>query len=84
MHIRRRFFVTGWANERLGESVILIIEGKVLGREIENALLHSMSEELHPYAIPKSIYYLPAFHLTPTHKIARKANLETLLARLNS
>jgi o-succinylbenzoate---CoA ligase len=84
MHIQRRFFVAGLADERLGESVILIIEGKALGRDIENTLLHSMSKELHPYAIPKSIYYLPAFYLTPTYKIARKINLEILLARLHS
>jgi O-succinylbenzoic acid--CoA ligase len=84
MRIQRRFFVAGLADERLGESVILMVEGKALGRDIENTLLHSMSEELHPYAMPKSVYYLPAFHLTPTHKIARKANVATLLAHLNS
>lgn len=78
MQIQRKFFVTGLPDERLGERVILVVEGEELGKNIEEQIMHRLSEDVHVYAIPKSIYYLPKFHLTPTGKVARHANLKML------
>ena len=78
MHLQRQFFVGGLPDAYLGESVTLIIEGKKLDENTENTLLASLSEELPPYTKPRSVYYLSEFCLTPTQKIARKANLEVL------
>ncbi len=84
MHLQKQFFVAGLPDDRLGEKVTLIIEGSVLEENTKKMLLHLLSEGLHPYSRPKTIYYLPEFQITPTHKIARKANVEALLARINA
>ena len=83
LQIQRKFFVAGLPDERLGEKVVLIIEGKDVGISVEQPLRQLLSEITHAYAIPKAVYYLPSFYLTPTGKIAREANLRMLLEGMN-
>ena len=59
------FFVTSIPDERLGEKLVLIIEGSRV--TIDFSRLH-----LHPYEIPKDVLYLPEFIRTETGKINRK------------
>lgn len=84
LQIHRRFFVTGLPDARFGEKVTLVIEGKELRKDKEQALKQLLSENLQTYSVPKYMYYLPTFSLTPTLKINRKANLEKLLKRINT
>jgi o-succinylbenzoate---CoA ligase len=58
------FFVTGIADERLGEKLVLFVEG--------NSKIDLPEVKLHPYEIPKEIYYLPEFIRTETGKINRE------------
>lgn len=58
------FFVTSILDERLGEKLVLIVEGSQPNIDI-SAL------QLHPYEIPKDVILLPEFTRTETGKINR-------------
>jgi len=69
--IKERFFIASKPDDRLGEKVILVIEGNV---DTTNA---STFKELDPYEIPKSIYIVDRF-VEINQKIQRKKTLELL------
>lgn len=74
--IARRFFLAGLPDERLGEKLCLFIEGKYsIDNTQEKQLNAWMEMHLHPYEIPKQIFYLPEFIYTPTGKIQRKQSI---------
>ena len=66
-----RFFVAGISDEKLGEKLILIIEG-----EKQNIDLSSCN--LSKYEKPKSIYFINKFVETETKKIQRLKTLDIL------
>lgn len=73
--IPQKLFVHPKKDEKLGEKVVLIVEGA------ENDLLTSKafySFLENRYHIPKEIGFIPNFILTPSHKINRIANFEQL------
>lgn len=68
------FFITSIRDERLGEKLVLIIEGKPQP-ELPEALKLALSS----YEVPKEIFYLDEFIRTDTHKINRVQTLEKAL-----
>lgn len=67
--IKNRFFISSLPDEKLGEKLILIIEGKEnthILDEVKNL------QSLDKYEVPKAIYFLPSFIETATKKIQRK------------
>jgi O-succinylbenzoic acid--CoA ligase len=67
--IVQRFFVAGIPDEKLGEKLILIIEGANNTIDIQKA-------NLSRFEIPKEIYFVANFIETATKKIQRKKTLD--------
>src|SRR5690606_9978851 len=71
--INRRFFIAGIPDKRLGQKVILVIEGNA------SPIDDSLFESRHPYERPKNIFFIKQFTETPTGKIKRKQMVEELI-----
>jgi o-succinylbenzoate---CoA ligase len=69
-YISARFFISSLPDEKFGEKVILILEGKSF--DIDTNIF----AELFKYQIPKEIVFLDKFVETETNKINRKKTLE--------
>ena len=69
-HLKRRFFITGISDSKLGKKLILVVEGK------KNNLELSMFSNLSKYETPKEIYYVEHFKETKTKKILRTETLK--------
>lgn len=65
-----RYFITSLPDERLGERIVLVIEGKP--QEDESLLMKKLKLFLVAYEMPKEILYLPHFRETFSGKIIRK------------
>lgn len=74
--ITRAFFTAGVPDERLGQKLILVIEGESLPKTVEGSLAHHLKETLDRYEVPRQIIYLPAFSRTETGKINRLQSLD--------
>ncbi|MCB9151521.1 MAG: AMP-binding protein [Caldilineaceae bacterium] len=72
---RRRFFVGALPDERLGQMVVVIMEGAPLGEPIEDALKAALKHKLDPFEIPRGYFYIPELCETPTGKIDRPQSL---------
>lgn len=75
---RRRFFVAGLPDERLGQAVVLVIEGDVLDEDRRMQLRWSLGQVLPRHHAPRQVIFVPRFDETPTGKIDRKAVLASL------
>lgn len=76
--ISARFFIGALPDERLGEKAVLVLEGTPLQSSVEEKLHSSLSQQLHPYELPKEIYYVQEFATTATGKIQRKQTLDLI------
>jgi o-succinylbenzoate---CoA ligase len=72
---QRRFFVGPLPDERLGETVSVVIEGAPLSANLETAVQEQLARLLDKYELPRRFCYLPHLAETPTGKIDRKASL---------
>jgi O-succinylbenzoic acid--CoA ligase len=72
---RRRFFVAGLPDARLGQVVALMVEGDALNDDQAVQLRWALSQALPRHHAPRQIIYYPRFAETPTGKIDRKAVL---------
>jgi O-succinylbenzoic acid--CoA ligase len=70
-HINTRFFIASEADERLGQRILLILEG-------DETLNTTIFKELKPFERPKKIYTILQFEETTSGKIQRKRTLEKL------
>ena len=70
-YINSRFFVAGIPDEKLGEKLILIIEG-------EKRKMRSLKNILNKFEVPKEICFVPQFIEADTGKIQRKRTLKYL------
>lgn len=75
----RRFFIAGIKDDRLGEKIVLIIEGEPLSEPGKKKTEELLASHLQKYAVPKSFYFLPRFLETETGKINRKETLKNVL-----
>lgn len=73
---RRRFFITSLPDAKLGQKVILIVEGE-RGKSTEEAL-NQIRTHLPRYHAPKAIYFVAQFKTTPSNKINRQATFKSL------
>ncbi|MGK0448541.1 MAG: O-succinylbenzoic acid--CoA ligase, partial [Polaribacter sp.] len=69
--ITNRFFVAGIPDEKLGEKLVLIIEGK-------KQLINYKNLDFLKFETPKEVYFLEQFVETETKKIQRKKTLDLL------
>ncbi|MGH2665987.1 AMP-binding protein [Flavobacterium sp.] len=70
--ITNRFFVCGLPDERLGQKLILIIEGSPYNLE------DSVFSELSKYEKPKAVYFMSKFAETETGKIKRNEIMKSV------
>ncbi len=75
--IENRFFVAGLPDEKLGQKLVLVIEGDFGSDELLGKI--RASTVLERFEIPKSVFFIPKFLDTETGKISRKANLSLVL-----
>ncbi len=66
-----RYFITSLPDERLGQRIVLVIEGEKKEEE-EKLLLEAMRKVLTPYEFTREIIYLFHFYETASGKIVRK------------
>jgi o-succinylbenzoate---CoA ligase len=76
MGLEHRFFVAGLPDSKLGERIVLCLEGEPLDVEREKTLLKGIEKEEGKYATPKEIRYTHQFVETETGKIIRTKSLE--------
>lgn len=72
--IDQRFFVAGLPDDRLGEKVILAIEGTEPLKE-EASIRLQLKHSLDKYELPKQLLYFTEFQETATGKVNRKKTL---------
>jgi O-succinylbenzoic acid--CoA ligase len=70
--ITGRFFVAGISDDKLGEKLVLLVEGKHQTLQIKDA-------NLSKFETPKEIYFVEMFIETETKKIQRKKTLNLIL-----
>ena len=69
--LSRRFFITACADEKWGESVLLVIEGDAFPPDREADLLARVRAVVDKYEYPHSVVYLPVFEETSSGKVIR-------------
>ncbi len=72
------FFVAGLPDEKLGQKVVLIIEGGNISAITQEKLRNSLIKSLKKYEIPKKIAYFERFIRTNTDKINRIVTLQNI------
>ncbi|RTE52183.1 O-succinylbenzoic acid--CoA ligase [Arenibacter aquaticus] len=74
--INCKFFVTGITDVKLGQKLILVVEGEVDTKK----LLHDIkaNPNLSKYEVPKDIFSLPQFIYTKNGKLNRKETMRVL------
>ena len=81
-YAERRFFVGPLDHPRLGQAVVVVIEGQPDEEAAAPALTDDIRARLRPaltkYELPRGVYFLDRFQETPTGKIDRPATLEQL------
>lgn len=73
-YLETPFFVTGVADERLGEKMVMIVEGEFVEIDFQ-------SMNLLKYEIPKAVFFVPEMVYTATKKIQRKQTLDLVLLK---
>ncbi|WKN33812.1 AMP-binding protein [Porifericola rhodea] len=74
-----QYFVAPMPDEKLGEKLCLILQRKTpLSKPQTESLYKWMRENLHPYQIPKEVFYVAEFSSTPTGKVQRASTLARL------
>ncbi|WP_187696565.1 AMP-binding protein [Xanthovirga aplysinae] len=72
LSIKRRFFLYGIQDEKLGQKVSLFIEGTGLPLEKHRQLKNGLQKALSKFEVPKDHYFIPTFQETETGKIQRQ------------
>ena len=67
-----RFFTYGIADTKLGQKLVLIVEGEEVKTEIKELFFKNIQEILSKYEIPKDVYFVKSFVETQTGKIDKK------------
>lgn len=78
VNFHNRFFIAALPDSRLGNKIVLAIEGVQFSSE---SLLHALDilkTTVSPFEFPKEVYTASEFTFTPTQKIDRKQSLPKL------
>lgn len=81
-YISNNFFVGSVSDEKLGEKLILFIEGDNFNDKMITLLKRAMKQNLQKFEMPRGIIILPEFLRTETGKILRKKIIESYLTRI--
>lgn len=73
-----RLLVGGQADERLGQKVVLLLEGAPLAADIEQQLLNALSQHLPKYWAPRAILYRAKFVESENGKIRRNESWQNI------
>lgn len=79
MHQRfpnQRYFIAGLPDEKLGEKIVLVIEGTKEAYEDQERTLRLLKDSLPPFHHPKNLLFVPQFAETASNKINRKETLK--------
>lgn len=76
--IDRSFFVAGLPDTKLGQRIVLVVEGKEFKDEIIEKIKLMFKHSFKVYEIPKEIVSVKSFFLTNTGKINRLKTIELL------
>lgn len=68
------FFLVGEPDDRLGESMVLVIESPAYNEEEQNKLLNDISLCVRKYEVPKRIVYKKQLDRTASGKLKRRIN----------
>tara|TARA_B100000767_G_scaffold236983_1_gene230974 strand:- start:2807 stop:3889 length:1083 start_codon:yes stop_codon:yes gene_type:complete len=77
--IESPFFIGSISDEKLGEKMVLVLEGENKKSDILSILKHK--EILSLYKLPKAVVYIKSFEYTENGKLRRAATLAKLEAR---
>ena len=69
----KRYFAYGIADEKLGQKLVLFIEGNQFEEAEKSTFLKNIQSVLSKYEVPKEIYVVDKFIELPTGKIDKKA-----------
>ncbi len=73
-----RLFIAGLPDERLGQRVVLVLEGLSLTETQWAAVQQIVRTTLGPYSVPKAWHAVAVFSETPTGKIDRRATIDQI------
>jgi O-succinylbenzoic acid--CoA ligase len=73
--IEHRFFICSLPHAELGESILLVVEGKDTDKLLERQILTKLKPELQKFEMPKTIKFVEHFKMTDTEKIDRKKSV---------
>ncbi len=71
----KRYFAFGIPDEKLGQKLVLFLEGEEINSEIKAEFFKKIQSVLPKYEVPKDIYFMKNFMETPTGKIDKKRTL---------
>lgn len=71
-----QFFFFGEPDEKLGQRLVLIVEGEE-SKEKSQQLLGALRQLLHPYEVPKNIHFRRSFIRTDSGKVNRLKTFES-------
>lgn len=75
LNIHRRFMIAGLPDIRLGNRIILVIEGEKLEDLWMNILTSSFPQVLSRHEMPREVFFISSFLQTENGKIDRKATI---------
>lgn len=71
LSLKRRFIFCGLPDHKLGEKVVLLIEGPQLDSQVSDQLKHQLEAVLSRYEQPKNLLFIPWFPETSSGKLDR-------------
>lgn len=77
--IKNRFFVTGLPDEKLGDRLVMVVEGAI--DEVELLQKLESTPALEKFEVPKEIYKVSKLVVTENKKILRKETMQRILTR---
>jgi o-succinylbenzoate---CoA ligase len=75
LQINRRFFIAGIIDEKLGQRVVLFMEGNKIDHSVVERFFSELTRHLSKYELPKEIKFVNRFTDTSTGKINRAASV---------
>ena len=74
--IRQRFFITSLPDNKLGNRVVLTVEGQAWETERQTVLESAIHQKSPKNQAPKDILFVPAFEMTQTGKVNRHSTVK--------
>ncbi len=72
----QRYFVTALPDPKLGQKVVLLVEGRENAQPDSQQVIAALKAALPPYHAPKKLLFVAKFAETASHKINRRQTLE--------